>query len=184
MGGKAYKKELVIPPSIKYEKKEYTVTSIHNCTFKDEDIGCGHHEFTDTSVESISIPASVINIDEIWCEDTAKLTAIKIDPGNQYYSYFDDKFIIGKSDIANDFDVLIFARRDIVEGTIPPFIKIIGPYAFAHCNKLQKLIIPQNSQLKQIGRGAFNYSSIADFKIPKFVKLIDRTAFDHCPLST
>lgn len=47
-------------------------------------------------------------------------------------SFYNDSFIIGKSDIKSDnFDILYFARRDIENAIIPPFIKIIAPFAFS-----------------------------------------------------
>ena len=90
------------------------MTCIVNCSFTETDIGCGVHEFTDSTVESVSIPATVIDIKEEFCEESKKLTNIKIDPENPCYSYYDDRYIIGKSTKnADNYDTLVFASRDI-----------------------------------------------------------------------
>lgn len=58
-------------------------------------------------------------------------------PNNKYYSNVNNDFIVGKSDIKND--LFVFARRDIIKVTIPPFIKVIGSHAFRCCRKLRQI---------------------------------------------
>ena len=75
----------------------------------------------------------------VSCNATGNLTKVKISPKNKNLVFCEDKLLIGKSDIKSDvFDILYFARRDIEEVIIPPFIRIISPYAFNFCQKLTK----------------------------------------------
>ena len=54
-----------------------------------------------------------------------------ISPLNDQFIFKDGKFLLGKSDSSNDeFDNLLFVRRDIEEFSIPSNIKIISPFAF------------------------------------------------------
>lgn len=51
--------------------------------------------------------------------------------GNEHFKYYDDVFIVGKSNPENDdYDELIYARKDIKNAIIPSFIKRICPYSF------------------------------------------------------
>lgn len=49
-----------------------------------------------------------------WCERTKNLTRVSVMPNNKRYLTYKDKYIIGKSSQeSEDFDLLVFARRDI-----------------------------------------------------------------------
>ena len=123
----------------------------------------GKYAFSDTEIESIFIPESLTDLEEGWLSHTNKLTAIEVDEKNPRYSYIENQFLVGKSDLENeDYDILVFARRDIIKATIPPFIKTIGPYAFFNCNELQHIFIPQDSKLQTIGDDAFNSTGIKE----------------------
>ena len=49
---------------------------------------------------------------------------------------------------------------------IPSSVTIIGKRAFCNCNKLQHIIIPNDSKLQTIESGAFSNSKIESFTIP------------------
>ena len=132
---------IYIPRSIKYESKEYVVTSVSNCAFtsqlriklikfgQDSEIWMiESNALAISKVEQFYLPASVIELKEGWCRYTVDLKQVEIDPRNPRYS-----------DIKNDgYDIFVFAVRDITEALIPSYIKIIGLHAFNYCTKLQK----------------------------------------------
>lgn len=67
-----------------------------------------------------------------------------------------NNFLLGKStNNSEDYDVLLFARRDIVEAAIPSFIKKIALYSFEKCRALRKVIFTEDSKLLSIGHHAF-----------------------------
>ena len=176
-----YKKNIIIPNSITHESHEYAVTSISNCSFKECDIGCCVYWFEESSVENITIPASVTAISGNFFKDTKRLKEIKIDPQNPVYKLVDDKLIVAKSsDKEKEHDLLLYAMKDAVKVTIPASIRTIGPYAFVHCSSLKKVEIPKNSQLKKIDRCAFFLSSIENFTIPPHITQICEGAFSDC----
>lgn len=57
-------------------------------------------------------PSFVDKIEDIPAR--TQVAKIKIDPENPCYSYYDDRYIIGKSTKnADNYDTLVFASRDI-----------------------------------------------------------------------
>ena len=79
-----------------------------------------------------------------------------------------------------NFDSLVFARRDIKVATIPGFIKIIRPFAFFECRSLQKVEFSSNSILQVIGKKAFSESSLEKITIPSSLTQICEGAFAYC----
>lgn len=129
--------------------------------------------FYSSPIKSISIPSSVEELKEGWCYGTWLLDDVKIMPNNKFFTNYDQNLVIGKSDINNNvYDILVFAPRNITELKIPSFIqkidsfafsfstlkkigfsqkvKIIKKGAFSNCNDLQKVFIPENSELEKI----------------------------------
>lgn len=69
----------------------------------------------------------MIDLEEGWCKNAYKLKMTDIDPRNLRYSNYEGKMLICKQSETNEnYDKIIFCRRDIKEITIPSFIKIIG----------------------------------------------------------
>ena len=137
--------------------------------------------FCDTIIESLSLPPKLEELKKGWCNGTSQLKKINIMPNNKRYSIYNDKFIIGKSSIEkDDFDVLVFASRDIKKVVIPSFIEIIGAYAFMDCISLSCVDIPHDSKLRIIDKYAFFKSSIIRITIPPQVKSINKGAFSNC----
>ena len=123
----------------------------------------------------------MIELEEDWCCETNDLTKITISPLNGQFMIKDDKYLIGKTDPNNEeFDILLFACRDIQEISIPSNIKIISSYAFENCNNLRKVEISPNSNLQIIGPHAFTDSNIESIFIPSKVSIICTEAFVRC----
>ena len=77
-----------------------------------------------TSIQSIKIPSKLVELKDGWCNVTAILTQIYVSPDNPRYFNYDDKFILGKSSIEQDFyDQLVFSARNIETANIPSFIE-------------------------------------------------------------
>lgn len=140
--------------------------------------------FLGSSVESISIP-SHLKLIEGWCNETPNLKKVEIldNIEKNIYNYY-DKYILGKSEFSpfSEFDILLFARRDIEKAEIPSFIKMINAYAFNYCQKLQEVKIPEDSELQIIERFAFSYAfaltrNKGSLNIPKNLKHIFDYAF-------
>lgn len=135
--------------------------------------------FSCSSIESFSLPSSIVEFKDGWCGGTTRLNNITIFQNeSSNISYYENKYIIGKTNLNSDiFDILIFARRNIKDATIPSFIKNIAPYAFECCNKIQKIEI---SNVQIIGKFAFSDSSIKFISIPNKVTKICESSFSKC----
>ena len=137
------------------------------------------YAFCNSSLKSISIPSSIVEIKEHSFMNTENMTNIKVIPNKiKNIDFYDDSFIIGKS-LPNqkNFDVLIASRRDIKKAVIPSFIKKIQSHAFDHCQMLQKVEIPGNSQLVSLGAFAFAFTSFSSIFIPQNVVTIENNCF-------
>ena len=91
-----------------------------------------------------------------WRNDTKNLTKIIISPSNNKFIFKDGKYLLSKSDEYKDeFDIFLFARRDINKISIPSNIKIISSGSFDNCQNLTKVEIPAVSKLQTIEEFAF-----------------------------
>lgn len=82
-------------------------------------------------------------------------------PKNEHFIYCDDKMIVGKNN--NEYNVLIFVRRDVKEINIPSFIRKIASYAFSE-TQIETVSIPPN--ITHICEGAFfNCKNIKQIEI-------------------
>ena len=138
--------------------------------------------FYDSSISKLTIPSSIVHLEESWCSETAKLADITIFENEiQNISFFDNKFIIGKTDPKSDiYDILLFSRRDVECVTIPPFIRHIAPYAFNLCKQIKSIEFAPNSNLIKIAKFAFECASFSSIKIPKKVTSVGERAFYKC----
>ena len=171
---------VIIPRTIFYKSNEYIVTSIldnafmysrrvNSIQFPSDSVlhTIGKFAFSNSKIESISIPSSVNEIKTGWCHNTHKLTKVIIMPDNPYFQIYENVFILKKSSQkTSNFDVLSFAVRNIKIAKIPDFIEVIEPYAFENCESLRNVEFSPNSKLRIIGEDAFCNSSIEKFTIP------------------
>ncbi|KAK8897947.1 hypothetical protein M9Y10_000189 [Tritrichomonas musculus] len=140
----------------------------------------GSNIFYSDSLQSFTIPSSVAILENDCFVYTTNLTSIKIQSNNAFFSYLNNSFILGKSDPWNgEYDILIFARRDIKKAVIPSFIKQIGPNAFDGCKQLESVEFPPDSQLSEIKQKAFSNTSLKEISIPSGVVTIHSEAFEH-----
>ena len=161
--------------------------------------------FSSTIIEELFLPSNVSKLCDGWASFTQDLIEVTIDPNNKYYKNYEEneKLIFGKSNIDSDeFDVLVFACRNIKSFVIPPNIKIIASNAFedsdieeiyipsqitqicesafAGCEELRKIVIPPDSNLQTIEINAFEESTITSIYIPPHVTQINEDAFRGC----
>ena len=132
--------------------------------------------FNFSSIETLVIPPTVDRLYEGWCYEAKKLKEIILMPNNPRFSMYNGTFLLGKSDLKN-FDVLLFANRNIEKAEIPSFIKIIDSYSFANCLNLKNVFFSQDSELRIIKKYAFTETAIESIRIPPRVSQIDKYAF-------
>lgn len=204
---------IFIPRSINYKDQEYIVTSItkinQDFTPKVKSIQFPSDSEVRTIkpmalafsfLESLEIPASITEFKDDWLFGAKYLTQIKVAPNNRHFMYVDNKFLVGKSDKNSDnYDILLFVRRDIKNFIIPSMIKQIGNFsfsessiesieipshierihssAFSHCQFLQTVHIPIDTKLRIIEEGVFESCLINKIFIPPQITRISDGAF-------
>lgn len=128
-------KDVKIPSYIKTIKSH----SFHGCkqlksvTFSEDSelFSIENDAFSLSSIEYLSIPASVVELKDCWCSKTLQLNTVSVSPENKNFLCIDDKMIVGKNDEKKKFyDDLVFVRRDIETIQIPSFIKEINLFLF------------------------------------------------------
>lgn len=137
--------------------------------------------FFGSSLVEIEIPQSVIELKEGWCCGAFKLDKVTVDLNNPNFSFINYSFLVGKSDSKSDvFDVLLFARRKLIEADIPSYIKRISSYAFEGCKQLNSISFQENSLLTSIGEYSFSNSSITTISFSSEVREIGDYSFYNC----
>ena len=156
----------------KIEFKIYSINIIKNSVYRSSSL-----------IESLTLPASLCQLEEGWCCELPNLKEIKVSPLNKNFKLIDNKLLIGKAmQDKEDFDILIFATRDIEEANIPNNIRHIQSFCFELCTKLTKVNFSEESQLKTVGIYAFYKSLILDIKLPPLVSTIGTYAFGSTPI--
>lgn len=178
-----------IPKSVKTieEKAFYSCKSLDSFKIDEnsEIKTIENYSFYDTNLRSLFIPSNVTELKDEWCCEIKYLINISVSKQNKNFIFYDDKFLLGKTDSKSDkYDILLFARRDIECAIIPSFIKKIGCFAFSDCMKLKSIEFSKDSELLVIDKSAFSYSSIERITIPSSVCQIGEFAFCSNNLKT
>lgn len=134
-----------------------------------------------STIESFTFPSNLIFLENGWCNGTKNLIKIDISSSNPLFKTFENKFVLRKLYEDNEnFTVLAFCFRNVRNITIPSFIEIIDSFSFCYCESIQKVIIPQNSELIIFGNSSFCDSSINRITIPNYTLFIGSSAFYEC----
>lgn len=138
------------------------------------------YAFNESSLESLVLPSSVVDLCRGWCSGVMKLNSIKIIKcQKENIMFYNNDFIIGKTNLESDiYDILLFARRNIINATIPSFIEKIDHFAFEFCRSLKNVLFEKDSKLKIIESYAFSCSSLENIQIPLHVNKIQYYAFN------
>lgn len=179
------KDDVFIPRSINYQSQEYLIIRIEENSFKNnrkinsisfsedsEMRSIGSKAFCYSTIKILYIPSKIEALEDGWCSCTKSLNHIYLSSNNKNYKYLDEeeKIIVGKSNSkCDEFDVLIFASRDIEKVTIPSTIKQIGSHSFEECNCIIRLIFEEESHVETIGSYAFNNCQLKKIEIPSSV---------------
>ncbi len=146
------KEEIVIPEKI----DNLPVVGIQ-CSFEH----CG-------KLESISIPDSIVAVDEHAFSDCRRLK----------YNEFDNAIYLGNEN--NPYVLLVQAKDDgITSCEINSKTKVIGDSAFYWCNGLKNIVVPNS--VRTIGQYTFSGCSVlTSIVIPESVTTVGKSAFVGC----
>lgn len=173
---------IIIPSSVIYEDKEYTVTSIgdyafyydiepydalKSVTIPNSVTSIGYSAFACCKgLTSLTIPNSVTNIGDYAISKCSNLTSITI--SNSLTSIGDGVFT---------------GCSSLTSITIPNSVKSIGDEAFYLCTNLTSIDVPNN--VTSIGIGAFSgCTNLTNVEIPNSVTSIGSGVFYGCEVLT
>jgi hypothetical protein len=190
-----YTGAIVIPSSITYKNKTYTVTSIGNYTFS----GCtslrsvtisngltsiGQEAFKGcTWLTSVAIPSSITSIGHDAFNGCGHLTSITIPNGitsiatNTFYGCERLNSINIPNSVTSIGKSAFYACDSLKSITIPNSVTSIGDHAFFGCG-LTSVTIPNS--ITSIEDATFMSTSLTSVTIPNSVTHIGDHAFDAC----
>lgn len=192
----SYSGNIVIPETVTYDGKEYSVTSIGNRAFAEcydltsvvipnsvTSIGVG--AFASCSgLTSITIPNSVTSIESgafhacnglVRAEFSSIESLCKISFGGGY----SESYTPDESNPLKHAGHLFIDGQEVKDVVIPQTINTIGNYCFVGCSDLTSITIPNS--VTSIGRYAFEEcSGLTSITIPNSMTSIDDFAFYNC----
>jgi len=145
--GTDYSGDIIIPSSVSYNNKSYSVTSI------------GHEAFYNCkSITSVTVPSSVTSIESGAFQGCSNLTSVILPDGLKSISRetFDGCSNLKSLTIPNSVERIgenAFYGCGLTSLTIGSRVADIEAFAFCHCSNLNTLTIPSN--VKNIGYDAF-----------------------------
>ena len=145
-----YSGSVVIPESIVYEGKNYSVTSIGNSAFS----YC-------SGLTSVTIPNSVTSIGIGAFSECCDLTSVTI-----------------PNSVTSIGDYAFYECRGLISVTIPNSVTSIGKCAFDGCSGLTSVTIPNS--VTTIDDGSFRGCGLTAVTIPNSVTFIGERAFEYC----
>lgn len=172
--------DVLIPSYVEHKSKKYKIISIESKAIKDTIRNLKFAEdshvqiFNESSfqfavIENLEIPKSLTTIED-GCFFQSRIHNIIVSPENKFFTYIDNKYLLGKSqENLDQFDILLYARSDLTEAVIPPYIKILKKNSFG--SSLESLILSEDSEVEIIEYGVLNYQ-IKEFNIPKKLQKI------------
>ena len=178
-----YTGNVVIPMSVIYNGKTYSVTSIDDSAFENCSgltsvtiptgvTSIGHAFSGCSALTSIFIPKSVSFISSGIFKDCSSLISIMVDSGNQKYDSRNNSNAI----IETSSNRLIAGCENTI---IPNSVTSIGTEVFYGCSGLTSVTIPNS--VTSIGQSAFyGCSGLTSVTIPNSVTFIGQSAFYHC----
>ena len=176
---KSYSGTVVIPESVTYNGKTYSVTSIGDYAF------LGSIIFANHSLKSVTIPNSVTSIGRLAFKGCGGLTSITIP--NSVTSIGEDAFssCSGLTSITIPNSVTSIGNGafsgcfSLTSITIPNSVTSIGASAFHGCHRLTSITIPNS--VTSIDSYTFNCcSSLTSVTIPESVTKIGEESFENC----
>ena len=166
--------DIVIPSSITYQDKTYSVTSIASSAFNNCE-----------ALTSVTVPNSVITIDVSAFRYCNKLTKVVLPEKLEIIS---DR-LFEECQSLTDVTIPATVKKisyhafngcsSLTSISIPNSVTIIDELAFCGCKSISSIVLP--SDLKEIGSMAFcACTSLGSIVIPNNVKTIGSSAFSGC----
>lgn len=163
--------ELILPNTLRIiEARTFAHKQIDKVNFPEGMEEIGEYAFNSCPLQSVELPSTIRYLGD-HCLD-ARQTTISID--NPYYYIENDCLIERETG-----KLLFVANKDAENIVIPDAVKIIGVYAFGHCERLKTVTIPDG--VETILRGAFfKCEKLERIILPRSIAKIERYIVEQC----
>lgn len=142
---------VVIPESVTYNGKTYSVTTIESNAF-----------YGSSNLQSVTIPNSVVSIEN-----------------SVFYNCTGLKSLIMGASVKSIGNYAFSVCNNLTSLALPNSVNSIGIYAFSGCSKLANLVLP--NFVSSIGAGAFqNCTSLTSLTLPNYITTIEGSTFSNC----
>ena len=161
--------EDTLPP---WMKEDVEVTKV---VFDGKITSIGNEAFCFTSIQEITIPASVTEIYFSAFEYIDTLEKFYVDSGNTIYASDDSGVLFNKD------KTVLFSAPAKLQGTytVPTSVTLIYDNAFSGCSRLKTINWPDS--INTIGQGAFSGCTGLEYIcIPSCVTALDHYIFNDC----
>jgi len=167
-----YTGNVVIPETVTYNRKTYSVTSIGESAF-----------YECSGLTSVTIPNSVTSIDDYAFYYCSGLTSVTIPNSVTSIGYGAFWCCSGLTSVTignsvTSIGTFAFFNCHLTSVTIPNSVTTIGNNAFEYCGNLTAVTI--GNSVTSIGKGAFYGCGFTSIIIPNSVTSIGSGAFSHC----
>lgn len=180
--------DLILPETVDYKGKIYTVTEIGYCSF-----------FQCSNLKTVKLPASLKRISMYAFESCSSLEEVEIPAslsyiGSDAFAYcsklkhVDIKNINSwlKIEFGSEYSnplyyvhSLYLDGSEVTEVKVPDSITAINNYAFIGCTSLTKIELPQ--KLQRIGYSSFEgCTGLTKIEFPEALKTIGSSSFEGC----
>lgn len=168
-----YTGSVSIPSSVTYNSEDYKVTSIDA------------HAFDGSSITSVNIPNSIVEIGDYAFFDCRSLQSITIPQSVKTIGIGAFNGCIALSSIQLSYGITTINNstfsdcKSLSSIIIPSSVTSIGSYVFSGCSSLSTVVL--SDYLNTIGSSAFyGCSNLTSICIPKRVYNYDNSAFNGC----
>lgn len=163
--GETYTGNVVIPATIEYDGKNYSVTEISTGAF-----------YNSTELQSVTFGKNIEKTGLSVFSGCFSLESVLVDTDNGYYTSVDGVLYTKDMKILERYP----QAKTGTQYSIPEGTEGIQIQAFDYTTDLDKVILPES--MKAIGAYAFMASSISEISIPDAVTYVGDYAFYQCPI--
>ncbi|GHT34134.1 T9SS C-terminal target domain-containing protein [Bacteroidia bacterium] len=173
---KHYSGDIVVPATVEYGKKTYTVTAVGDNTFSNS---------VYNRVTSVALPNTITAIGKSAFEgaeiETIEMPNVISIGERAFYACHKLKSITLNNSLTK-IEKEAFNATGLTSIVIPNSVTSIGASAFAQCTSLESVTLGNN--VETIGNGAFSISWVRSITLPNSVKAIGSYAFSNSQLNT
>ena len=193
--------KLTIPATVNWKDKTFEVNGINNGAFKGNQnikevevqngvTEIGNDAFLGSSLVGITLPNSIEKIGSQACFMCRNLKNINL-PNNDEYKTISSALFALCTDLENltipdnvtKIEPSAFTNTSLKNIKIPNSVEEIGWNAFAGCEKLETINLPENSNYNCIKKNTFsNCISLENIEIPNNIKELGEGAFSGAGL--